>query len=212
MTDRAPPRRRRRRQLSEADRAIWAQVAETLRPLSPDRPTATVAPVALPSPSPPAPVAAPAVPEPVLNPVERRLVPQGRAEPTLRWSLAVPDRPAPPARGTPGLDAATAKRLARGKREPEARLDLHGLTADRAHAALSRFIHDSAHAGLRCVLVVTGMGRSEDGRQRGDGVLRRETPRWLGVAPLNAMIVGVFQAHPRHGGAGALYVYLRRKR
>jgi DNA-nicking Smr family endonuclease len=139
-------------------------------------------------------------------------MPLGRPEPVLRWHLADNERPAKPKAGTPGIDARTARRMARGLRVPEARLDLHGMTADRAHAALSRFIADSAQAGLRCVLVVTGKGRSEDGRQRGEGVLRRETPRWLGVAPLNAMIVGVFEAHQRHGGQGALYVCLKRRR
>jgi DNA-nicking Smr family endonuclease len=142
----------------------------------------------------------------------RRLVPAGRPEPLTGWTAGMQDRPGPVSRGTPGIDGGTARRLARGKRSPEARLDLHGMTADKAHAALSRFIMESAQSGLRLVLVVTGMGRGEDGRRRGDGVLRRETPRWLGVAPLSSHIVGVYEAHPRHGGAGALYVYLKRGR
>jgi DNA-nicking Smr family endonuclease len=86
------------------------------------------------------------------------------------------------------------------------------MTADRAHAALARFVADGACRGLRCVLVVTGMGRGPDGGVRGDGVLRRETPRWLGVAPLSHHVLAVFAAHRRHGGDGALYVYLRRRR
>ncbi|SEA67674.1 Smr/MutS family protein [Rubrimonas cliftonensis] len=138
------------------------------------------------------------------------LRPGGRPAPRVAWSPQASDRPAPVGRNTPGLDGGTAKRLARGRLEPQGRLDLHGMTADRAHGALSGFIASSSAQGLRCVLIVTGMGRGEGGR--GDGVLRRQTPRWLGVAPLAAMVVGVFEAHPRHGGAGALYVYLKKRR
>jgi DNA-nicking Smr family endonuclease len=78
------------------------------------------------------------------------------------------------------------------------------MTADRAHKALTRFVLESRAAGLRCVLVVTGKGRSAEGG-RGDGVLRRDAPRWLSVPP-------VAEAHQKHGGGGALYVYLRRRR
>jgi DNA-nicking Smr family endonuclease len=205
---------RRPRALSEADRAIWARVAGTARPLS--RGEAANAPKLSTPPAAEAssvhrPAAGPPLAWPT-QPARRRLVPAGRPEPFTAWSPGMQDRPGPVTRGTPGLDGGTAQRLARGKRAPQARLDLHGMTADRAHAALSRFIIESAQAGLRLVLVVTGMGRGEDGRRRGDGVLRRETPRWLGVAPLSGHIVGVYEAHPRHGGAGALYVYLKRGR
>lgn len=86
---------------------------------------------------------------------------------------------------------------------------MHGMTADRAHGALWRFLDGAAAGGLRCVLVVTGKGG--DGRG-GEGVLRRETPRWLTAPPFAGMVVGVFEAHARHGGAGALYVYIKRRR
>jgi DNA-nicking Smr family endonuclease len=168
---------------------------------APDR--ATVPPAALSAPA-PAPEAAPRS--------SLALRPSGAPEPRVAWRLAPDDRPRPPSLSTPGLDKGTARRLARGRREPEARLDLHGMTADRAHAALTRFVGDGVARGLRCLLVVTGMGRGPEGGHRGDGVLRRETPRWLGVAPLSGHVVGVFEAHARHGGAGALYVYLRRRR
>lgn len=208
-------RRRRPAALSAEDRAIWQRLASTL-----DRVSGTVRPEPITPPD-----AAPAAvsgqiardqtprPSPApLQPLRPPLMPRTRVEPAVRVMRAPGDRPEPPAPDTPGLDRNTARRLARGQRSPDAVLDLHGMTADRAHAALNRFIHDSANAGLRCVLVVTGKGRGEDGGHRGDGVLRRETPRWLGVAPLAARVVGVFEAHPRHGGAGALYVYLKRQR
>ena len=86
------------------------------------------------------------------------------------------------------------------------------MTSDAAHAALTRFVLESSALGRRCVLVVTGKGRCPHSGGRGDGVLRRDAPRWLAVPPLAAEIVGVFEAHARHGGAGALYVYLRRRR
>lgn len=217
--------RRRGGGLSEEDRALWARVAASARPLRaardgraalphdgpPDGAAARAAAVApAPAPEPAAASAslsdAGAAPRAALT-----LRPAGAPEPRVSWRLAPDDRPRPPSLSTPGLDKGTARRLARGRREPEARLDLHGMTADRAHAALTRFIGDGVARGLRCLLVVTGMGRSPEGGHRGDGVLRRETPRWLGVAPLSGHVVGVFEAHPRHGGAGALYVYLRRR-
>lgn len=120
---------------------------------------------------------------------------------------------------TPGLDRQTARALRRGERKPDARLDLHGMTADRAHAALNRFILDSRARGHRCVLVITGKGRrysvpSESGfsMEHSEGVLRRDVPRWLGQPPLSGAIVGTYQAHRKHGGEGALYVYLRKAR
>jgi DNA-nicking Smr family endonuclease len=202
--------RRRAGRLTESDRSLWAQVAQTARPLNPaSHRTTAEAPASTTHDGPRA--AEPPL-RAELKMAQRPLKPLGRPEPALRWQMGENERPARPKPGTPGIDARTARRMARGQRVPEARLDLHGMTIDRAHAALSRFIADSAHAGLRCVLVVTGKGRSEDGRQRGDGVLRRETPRWLGVAPLSGLIVGVFEAHQRHGGAGALYVCLKKRR
>ena len=81
------------------------------------------------------------------------------------------------------------------------------MSAARAHAALKIFIADSQAMGRRCVLVITGKGSDA-----APGVLRREAPRWLATPPLSQMIVNVSQAHDRHGGGGALYVYLKRRR
>lgn len=206
---------RRPRALSEADRALWARVAETVAPLGRAGRTAPPPAEAQPAARPAAGAVAPSAPAATAPPLRaplRRLELPARPEPPARWHAHGAERPRPPGPATPGLDRNTARRLARGQREPEARLDLHGLSTDRAHSALVRFVADSAQAGLRCVLVVTGLGRGEDGRGRGEGVLRRETPRWLSVPPVSGLVVGVFEAHPRHGGAGALYVYLKRQR
>lgn len=120
-------------------------------------------------------------------------------------------------RPEPGLDRRTAERLRRGERAPEARLDLHGMTAERAHQALNGFMARSMSQSLRCVLVITGKGgrHSTDDApfMRSDqGVLRQAVPRWLKSGPYHGQIIGIFEAHPRHGGGGAVYVYLKRTR
>ena len=117
-----------------------------------------------------------------------------------------------------GLDGNTAQRLQRGILEPEARLDLHGLTESAAHRALTTFLRSAASRGLRLIIVVTGKGAKTapdapfdlelEGRKR--GVLRSMTPRWLKEPELARFVVDVRSAHIRHGGAGALYVYLRK--
>ncbi len=121
-------------------------------------------------------------------------------------------------RAEPGLDRRNAERLRRGERAPEARIDLHGMTAERAHAALDRFIGRALSERRRLVLVITGKGakiRDEDAApfmRSGEGVLRQQVPRWLRSGPHARRIVGIYQAHMRHGGAGALYVYLKKDR
>jgi DNA-nicking Smr family endonuclease len=104
----------------------------------------------------------------------------------------------------PGLDRRNAQRLKRGQMEITARLDLHGLTQSEAHGALQRFIARSYDAGSRAVLIITGKGH--------EGVLRGAVPRWLAEPGLRPMILAREEAQPRHGGAGALYVLLRRRR
>ena len=88
----------------------------------------------------------------------------------------------------------------------DGRIDLHGMTQDAAHAALTGFIAHSHEAGRRCVLVITGKGRA------GGGVLRAQVPRWLNQGPLRERILGFSYARPQHGGDGALYVLIRRRR
>ncbi len=146
--------------------------------------------------------------------------------------FAAPERPPPavPARrfypdaaavdalteSTPGLDRKTSKALKKGERTPEAKVDLHGLTLDVAHRTLTQFISTQYARGTRCVLVITGKGG--DYRKRavgygdGRGALKRDVPRWLREPALAGAVIGVFQAHKRHGGEGALYVYLKRQR
>jgi DNA-nicking Smr family endonuclease len=110
-----------------------------------------------------------------------------------------------------GIDRANAERLKRGKREIEARLDLHGMTQAEAHRALAGFIRSSRAAGRRCVLVITGRG-SVKGADGGGGVLKSAVPRWLDEPEFRPHLLAIATAQPRDGGSGALYVMLRRTR
>jgi DNA-nicking Smr family endonuclease len=113
------------------------------------------------------------------------------------------------------MDAKAFQRLKRGKLSPEARIDLHGMTLARAHPALVGFILDAQARGHRLVLVITGKGTREDpfdSMPRRRGVLKTQVPQWLALPPLNAAVLQVSEAHLRHGGAGAYYVYLKRLR
>ncbi|HEY0649700.1 Smr/MutS family protein, partial [Phenylobacterium sp.] len=85
------------------------------------------------------------------------------------------------------------------------RIDLHGLTQDRARAALEAFLGRAFGEGWRAVLVITGKG------VQGDGVLKKRVPDWLGAPHLSHIVAGISEAARRHGGEGALYVALKRK-
>ena len=98
--------------------------------------------------------------------------------------------------------------LSRGRKEIDARLDLHGMTQTRAHRALSGFLQRAHHDGLTFVLVITGKGKM--GAESERGVLRRQVPQWLSLPEFRALVVGFEEAHIGHGGEGALYVRIRR--
>ena len=100
--------------------------------------------------------------------------------------------------------------LSKGKKEIEARLDLHGMTQARAHRALSGFLHRAHGDGLTFVLIITGKGKI--GAESERGVLRRQVPQWLSQPEFRHVVVGFEEAHIGHGGAGALYVRIRRVR
>ena len=113
------------------------------------------------------------------------------------------------------MDSKAFTRMKRGKLKPDARLDLHGMTLDRAHPALTRFIFASQARGHRLVLVITGKGQREDPYDpapRRRGVLKTQVPQWLRMPPLATAVLQISEAHIRHGGGGAYYVYLRRLR
>ncbi len=184
-------------ELDVEDLRLWAVISSTVRPLKPSLP--------------------------LVGRAEREALWAGEPGATTRAEPAKPEprpkhphpvaaRPALPTRGREGpappadVDINLHRRLARGRESLAARIDLHGLTQDAARAALTGFVRRAVDDGWRAVLVITGKGVS------GDGVLRRRVPEWLAEAPLREHIAGVSEAHRRHGGDGALYVALKRKR
>jgi DNA-nicking Smr family endonuclease len=146
-----------------------------------------------------------------------RTVLLGKPRPESRKTThdLVPSLPEKLGKAPVQMDAKAFGKLKRGKLRPDARIDLHGMTLDRAHPALTRFILDSHAKGKRLVLVITGKGKQRD--EGGPipvrhGVLRHQVPQWLSMPPLSAAVLQVSQAHISHGGGGAYYVYLRRQR
>jgi DNA-nicking Smr family endonuclease len=117
-----------------------------------------------------------------------------------------PPSPARPPRLAP-IDSRARRRLARGRDGIDRRIDLHGMTQAQAHAALTRFLRQAQADEARYVLVVTGKGRGPEA-----GVLRRQVPLWLGLPEFRNLVVGFDVAHVGHGGEGALYVQVRRRR
>ncbi len=120
--------------------------------------------------------------------------------------------PVPKAAAQPSLapfEEKTVRRLGRGLVDIDARIDLHGMRQERAHAALASFLRRQQASGAKIVLVVTGKGRATS---EGRGVLRESVPRWLAEGAFRHLVVGFEEANRRHGGAGALYVRIRRRR
>lgn len=183
-----PPRRRRA--LSGDERALWESVAKQTKPLRrKTRPAKSVEPAALVAPEP--------------------------ARKTPAAPRIAPEAPTPKAVRTPPplapIDRRERTRLSRGKQDIEARIDLHGMTQARAHRALHHFLLRASDDGLKFVLVITGKGRTTS-FESGRGILRQQVPEWLALPEFRALVVGFEQAHVGHGGEGALYVRIRRRR
>ncbi len=113
---------------------------------------------------------------------------------------------AAPRRANPPEDLSGQRRIRRGQNEIDARLDLHGHTQDSARQELVGFILRQHAAGARCLLVITGKGRL------GTGVLRARVFDWIAAPELRGLIAGYARAHPRHGGEGAVYLFLKARR
>lgn len=180
---------RRDRQLSASEAALWGAVRETVKPLEAQR----IVPLADSAPA--------------LNPAARRKSPAPTPPP-------LPARPRAPVKLGAG-DPKEGRKVARGRREIDATLDLHGMTQDQAYARLVRFIDFAASSGSRTVLVVTGKGRGERPvpfAEAPRGILRERFLGWVEAEPLAGRIASVRSAHQRHGGRGAFYVLLKRKR
>ena len=182
-----------KRPLRPEEARLWAVVAQTVRP-HPGRAAPTV------SAPPHAPAPAPAVAK---APPGKRVKPPtaSTAPPPPPVKAAAPPRPvAEPERIEPNRK----RRISREREALGGRLDLHGMTQDRARQALHGFIARAHDDGARAVLIITGKG------VQGDGVLRRRVPDWLGEPPSRARVAGYSLAERHHGGEGALYVALKR--
>lgn len=191
-----------RRRLKPDEIDLWHKVAETAQRLHPER-----KPGELPLPK----------PKPIKQP--RGRMTEFTIGQTAQTAAPPHDIAAPVAdrlRQQPlRMDRKTFTRMSKGKLDPEGRIDLHGMTMDRAHTALVRFILSAHHQQKRLVLVITGKGkhRDDDGPiPVRHGVLRHQVPHWLEIPPLSQAVLQVTPAHLSHGGEGAYYVYLRRHR
>jgi DNA-nicking Smr family endonuclease len=155
--------------------------------------------------------------------VTRAVAPLRKRKAKKREELAVTAAapPAKSARAVQAVPAAAAKKqaplgrrmrskLARGAESIDDRIDLHGMTQADAYAALAHFLRRAQARGARVVLVITGKGMGAGGDHSERGILRRQVPHWLESATLRPLVVGFESAGPGHGGAGALYVRLRR--
>jgi DNA-nicking Smr family endonuclease len=174
----------KRRVLSYDERVLWATVMKSVAPMHGALPEAE---------------------EPRPSGVVEKPAPKRTARPVA--PEPPPPKPAPPP--LQPLDRRTRQRVARGREPIDGRMDLHGLTQAEAHAALARFLNSASARGARLVLIITGKGGRGDGER---GVLRRQVPQWLGLPEFRDLVIGFEDAHIAHGGEGALYVRLRRRR
>lgn len=176
--------------LDAEEALLWARVMATVRPLH-----------AVPTPADkPKPAVAPVIP--VAPPAKARAPSAPRPAP-------------PPKRAKPGetLDGGWDRRIAKGGIAPDVSIDLHGHSLASAHALLDQGLDRAIRAGDRVVLLVTGKPpRAESQRPHARGAIRASVADWLAASRHAGAIAAVRGAHPRHGGAGALYIILRRAR
>lgn len=184
------------RRLRPEERALWQEVAKSASPMHPKRK-----------------VEAPFQGELRERPSEPKsqVLPFEIGQKARATATSIPTGAMP----APRMDAKAHRKLVRGKLDPEARIDLHGMRVDEAHPELINFILRSHAKGRRLVLVITGKGQGPGPAgplpyQR--GILRRQVPHWLRQNPVAPLILETRPAAPKHGGDGALYVYLRRRR
>ena len=187
------------RGLTAEESELWARLAATVKPMH--RPPTRKAQ------GEPAQAATTTAPPPL--PVRKV---KGRVPPPLP---APPPPASPPATLTgPGLDSHWERRLARQTTTPDFTLDLHGCTLEQAHLRLDHGLMQAKAMGARVVLLVTGKPRPVAAADRGEkrGAIRAKVLDWLAAGPHGSDIAAVRPAQRRHGGEGALYLVLRRRR
>jgi len=174
------------RSLSDDERALWDTVTRAVAPLRKRKAKKREEQAVVAAPPPPA----------------RPMRAARSAPPVAPKTQAPPFAP---------LGRRMRSKLARGSESIDARIDLHGLTQADAHAALARFLRRAQRDGARVVLVITGKGIRPGADPHSErGVLKRQVPHWLESAALRNYVIGFESAAIGHGGAGALYVRLRR--
>lgn len=198
--------RRKRGQLTPEDLSVWKQVAQTTTPIEPGSRNIV-------GPTVPKAVETPQIPRPVLKPGTKK--PKPSKTPAISYDLAV-DPMAALLQQPPKMDRRKHEKMRRGKLSPDARIDLHGMIATRAHSTLTSFMLSAYARGDRLILVITGKGKAPEihhgAMSPHRGVLRQSVPQWLALPPLAPLVLQITPASARHGGQGAYYVYLRRNR
>lgn len=196
----------KKRGLDTDDIAVWRTVAKRVAPLK-----APFNPQADPTPKSSRPTKK-RKSETVFQPVPFRVGERAKTNISTSQQPAIITQPASV---SPNMDRRNFQRLLKGQMEIDATLDLHGMTTDQAKSQLHRTVARAHKNGLRMLLVITGKGKKtntdEFNRPR-RGVLRDALPDWLRGPGMSHLVLQVSQAHPKHGGKGAFYVYLRRRR
>lgn len=198
----------KRRKLRPEEEALWDRVADTTERLHPQKPTFLAETEAK--------RAKPAKPliETLAQPIPAFKIGQ-KASGKARLNDLLPSISDQVSSAPVQMDRKSFQKMKRGKLVPEGRMDLHGMTLAQAHPALTSFILQSQMRGFRLVLVITGKGKDKDiggPIPERKGALRHQVPQWLKMAPLGKAILQISEAHLKHGGGGAYYVYLRRRR
>ena len=190
--------RRPGRRLTADEAQVWAQVARTVTPLEKRRPKAEAV------------VAEPVPTQIVVSPPPPAKKVKGRVPPPL------PPKPvsAKAQESQLQLDGSWEKRISKGTLVPDFSLDLHGSSLDQAYVRLMHGLTQAKSMGARVVLVVTGKSRPVDAMDRGSarGAIRAKITDWLAASEHAYDIVAIRGAHRRHGGQGALYVVLKKRR
>ena len=200
----------KKRRLNKEEAALWDQVAKTMQPLRPPKAAKISETKKQRSVS--------SKPTASLGLSDLKVFEIGsKSQTALGQSLAMSrtGSKVPASKQIVQMDQKSFFKMRRGKLAPEARIDLHGMTLNQAHPALTQFILSGQRAGRRLVLVITGKGKGGGPHpfaSRERGVLRRQVPQWLHASSLRHAILQVDQAHISHGGEGAYYVYLKKRR
>ena len=190
------------RGLSTEDAALWRKVAETVTPLHPELPHRPSLAERLHD-----------VPAAHHGQLQTVRVPKGRV-PAPR-PLSSPPPPPKRALNAHGLDSTWDRRLSRGSVDPDVTIDLHGLGLDAAHNRLTGGITQALAMGARVILLIAGKHRphgDHDARGERRGAIRAKLLDWLAASSHADRIAAIRPAAQRHGGAGAVYIILRRPR